>query len=174
MNFYLCQNPLAKKTTGWVNFIYHSEKPRFFAGLQEIDLSAGFKLVNIAGPHQLFIYNRGDGHTQLFLFVVFQNLDRSTKLNAEIKKAAAWYVTILNKEDEIKYGHRSSYTFLQDFNAITPGLQIIQHNRMGTFLVSYDGGVKGFDSQPAMDQFLSKTMGYTDLQLEKGNINVLA
>lgn len=171
--FFLCHNPIAKNPPAWLDYVYHAEKPKFFAGLMEIDPNKPFVPLDHGGRNQLFLYTRGDGHMRLFLLLVFQNLDRATsKLDTTLKQAAGWYISSLNVTDEKQFGKRGSYTFLEDFNVLTPGLCILELPWITKLIVSYEAGIKSFDDAIAMDQFLSKTLGYNNLQLETGNQNV--
>jgi hypothetical protein len=120
------------------------------------------------------VYTRGDGTVLLLLLLVIQNIDRATsKLDAALGQAAAWYVTCQNLEDEKKYGKRGTYHFLTEFNVLTPGLCVLHLEGIDKYIVSYADGVKSFDDAEAMDKFMV-SLGYNNLQLETGYQNVYA
>src|SRR3989442_7489387 len=171
--FFFCTNPLVAFKPG-PGYIFHGGKPRFEAAFFTIDAVNNFHDLDYPGHNLFFVYTRGDGMMQLFLLVVTQNIDRATtKLDVALKQAGAWHATCLNLEDEKKYGKKSSYHFLTEFNLLTPGLKILHLQGVNKYVVSYTDGVKSFDSPPVMDQFLV-SLGYNDLQLESGHQNVYA
>ncbi|MCK9402305.1 MAG: hypothetical protein M0Q26_02800 [Chitinophagaceae bacterium] len=172
-NFYLCHNPVMHNPESSIHYVYHEDSPRFFAGLMEIIPANTFNHFAYGNRNKLFIYLRGDGQMQLYLLLVYQNLDRATvKMDKALKEAVIWYCSALNMEDEKKYGKQSKFKLLQNYNLLTPGLQIVHLEGIDRYLLSYDSGVKSFDSPLAMDRFLSVDLKYTDLQLEEGNHNV--
>jgi hypothetical protein len=171
--FFFCNNPLLvfKPDTG---YIFHSVKPRFYALFFTIDAVTNFSNLDYGGHNLFFVYTRGDGRMQLFLLVVSQNIDRAaSKLDVVLKQAAAWHATCLNLEDEKKYGKKSSYHFLEEFNLLTPGLKLLYLEGINKYVVSYPDGVRSFDGPEAMDRFLV-SLGYNDLQLQTGHQNVYA
>lgn len=171
--FFFCTNPLVAFKPG-TGYIFHSSKPRFEAAFFTIDGVKDFHDTDYAGRNLFFVYTRGDGMIQLFLLVITQNIDRaSTKLDAALKQAAAWQATCLNLEDEKKYGKKSRYHFLTEFNLLTPGLRILHLEGFNKYVVSYTDGIKSFDSLEAMDKFMV-SLGYNDLQLESRHQNVYA
>lgn len=171
--FFFCTNPLVTFKPG-TGYIFHASKPRFEAAFFTIDAVNNVHHLNYPGRNLFFIYTRGDGIMQLFLLVVTQNIDRATtKLDFALKQAAAWYAACLNLEDEKKYGKKSSYQFLTEFNLLTPGLRVLHLEGINKYVVSYPEGVNSFDSLEAMDKFLV-SLGYNDLQLESGHQNVYA
>lgn len=108
------------------------------------------------------------------LFVLLVDEPRFSKsLYTAVENAVPWYTTVLNLDDEKKYGKRSSYQFLNDFNLLTPGLQIVHIARINKFILSTHGGITSFDDPIAMDRFLSQELHYSDLQLEEGSQNII-
>ena len=173
LDFFLCNNPTARKPEGMVDYIYHNGKPRFFSGVIELDLFQELKPLDYGLPNKIFIYKRGDGYIRFFLLLVDQHMGRvSSPLLAALKNAAAYYTTVLNMTDENRYGKESSLQFLMDYNLLTPGLQVLHLSKINQYLVSYNGGVRSFDNPQAMDQFLNRELKYNDFQLETGNHNV--
>lgn len=172
-DFFFCSNPLVTFKPG-SGYIFHSAKPRFQAAFFTIDALKDFKHLDYPGRNLFVVYTRGDGMMLLFLLLVIQNIDRATaKLDAALQQAAAWYVTCQNLEDEKKFGKKGSYHFLNDFNVLTPGLNVLHLEGIDKYIVSYPDGVKSFDNAQAMDQFMV-SCGYNDLQLETGYQNVFA
>lgn len=172
-NFYLCHNPLANDPENSKIYVYHAESPRFFAEMMEISHTKTFNHFAYVNRNKLFIYERGDGYMQLYLLFVYQNLERATvKIDKALKEAVSWYCTALNGVDEKKYGKQSKFKLLQNYNLLTPGLQILYIEGLDKYLLSNDYGVKSFDTPQAMDQFLSNDLKYADIQLAGGNYNV--
>ncbi len=172
-DFFLCLNPLLVFRETMTGYVYHSGKPRFFAAFFTIDPVKGFYHLDYPGRNLVFVYTRGDGHMQVFLLIVSQNIDRATsKLDTALKQAAAWHTTCLNLEDQKKYGKQSSFYFLTDFNLLTPGLKIMHLAGIDKYVLSYPDGIKSFDNARAMDEFMTETLGYNEVQLETGHHNV--
>jgi hypothetical protein len=171
-DFYICHNPLYTFTGGITAYVFHAGKPRFFAALFTID-PKDFHPLNYDGRNLPFLYRRGDGHLQLFLILVTQDIDRAGgKLDAALKQAASWHASALNAEDEKNYGKRSAMNLLPDYNALTPAMKVIQLPAVNKYILCEPKGVSSFDTPEAMDQFMTDTLGYNDLQLESGNQNV--
>lgn len=120
----------------------------------------------------MFVYKRGDGLEQLFILMIDQNIDRATvKLPVALKEAMRWYISVLNKEDTIKYGKSSQVALFSDLNLLTPGLQIVHLEKLNKYILSYPDGIKTFDDSRSMDTFNHSTLGYAHLQLEDGYFN---
>lgn len=173
--FFLCHDPLSVPSENKAGYIYHYSKPRFFAHVLTIDvITRPLQHIHYAGSNKMFIYRRGDGHEQLFIIMVDQNLDRATvKLPLALKESAIWYTSSLNKSDTKTYGKSSQVSLLSDLNLLTPGLQIVHLQKLDKFILSYPDGVKTFDDSASMDAFTNKTLGYSHLQLEDGYFNSL-
>lgn len=169
--FFFCSNPLVTFKAG-TGYFFHSVKPRYHAAFFTIDATKDFNHINYPGRNVFVVYSRGDGELILFLLLVLQNIDRATtKLDASLSEAAAWFVTCQNLEDEKRFGKKGSYHFPTEYNVLTPGLSILHLEASNKYLVSYEGGVKSFDDAVAMDKFLV-SVGYNNLQLEMGHQNI--
>ncbi len=170
-SFFLCINPLSVPPEGVTGYIYHYDKPRFFASIQSIDHESEMKELHAAGPNIVFLYERGDGLKQLVLLVIDQKIDRATdKLDAALKQAAGWYAGCLARQDADTYS-KSKWSLLMDYNKLTPQLKIIELTRFNKYLVSHPEGIFSFDNTDTMDNFLNQTLEYTDEQLEEGYHN---
>lgn len=170
-SFFLCINPLSVPPEGISGYIYHYDKPRFFASIQSIDHDAAFKDTHATGSNIIFHYKRGDGLQQLVLLVIDQKIDRTTdKLNAALNQAAGWYAACLARQDAGTYS-KSSWSLLMDYNKLTPRLQIIELTSFNKYLVSHPEGIFTFDNADTMDNFLNHTLEYSDEQLEEGYHN---
>jgi hypothetical protein len=170
-SFFLCINPLVVPPPGITGYIYHYDKPRFFASIQSIDREAAFTGIHSTGPNVIFQYTRGDGLQQLVLIVLDQKVDRVTdKLNGAFKQAAGWYAACLARQDAVTYS-KSSWALLMDYNKMTPQLQIIELTNFNKYLVSHPDGIFTFDNADTMDNFLNHTLEYSDEQLEEGYHN---
>jgi hypothetical protein len=167
-SFFLCINPLSVPPEGISGYIYHYDKPRFFASIQSIDKDSEFKDIHATGLNTIFHYQRGDGLQQLIALVIDQKIDRATdKLDAAMKQAAGWYAGCLARQDAATYS-KSKWSLLMDYNKLAPGLQIIELTSFNKYLVSHPEGIFTFDNPDSMDNFLNHTLEYTDDQLEEG------
>ena len=170
-SFFLCINPLSVPSEGVTGYVYHYDKPRFFASIQSIDHDAEFREIYVTAPNIIFQYKRGDGLQQLILIVLDQKIDKITdKLADALKQAAGWYAACLARQDAITYS-KSSWSVMMDYNKLTPRLQIIELTSFNKYLVSHPEGIFTFDNADTMDNFLNHTLEYTDEQLEEGYHN---
>jgi len=170
-SFFLCINPLIVPPEGITGYIYHHDKPRFFASIQSIDHDAAFEDIHTTGPNIIFHYKRGDGLQQLVLLVQDQKMDKVTgKLDTALKQAAGWYAACLARQDAATYS-KSSWSLMIDYNKMTPQLQVIELTGFNKFLVSHPEGIFTFDDADTMDNFLNRTLEYSDEQLEEGYHN---
>ncbi len=173
-SFFLCHNPIGVLPKGCVGYVYHSGKPRFLAGLLKIDPAGPLQDLDYDGYNVLFRYVAGDGIEQVYLLLVSQNIDRATtKLTWALREAAEWYVACLSKTDVNTFNKKSQWSLFSDFNLFTPGVQVVHLKITDKYLLSYEDGVKTFDDMKTMDQFLRQSLGFTDVQLEVGNHNVI-
>ncbi|MEO6915817.1 MAG: hypothetical protein ABI151_09355 [Chitinophagaceae bacterium] len=171
--FFFCHNPFQTFKPG-SGYFFHAAKPRFQASYSTLDAGKGFSHIDHQGSHLFVVYTRGDGQIIIILLCIAQNIDRATtKLEASLQQAAAWYVSCQNLEDEKTYGKKGTYHFLTEFNVLTPGLAVIHLEGIDKYIVSHPGGVKSFDKAQAMDEFMV-SLGYNDLQLEMGHYNMYA
>lgn len=172
--FFLCHSPLSAPADDRDVYIYHFDAPRFFAVITRINDDPSFADQNYAGYNMLFGYNRADKHRQFYCIQVIQNIDKaSKKMPAALHAAASWYCSCLDQQDHVKYGGHSSWSYLGDFNALTPGLQILRLPKQKKFLISYDNGIKTVDKEESLDLFLRKGLAYPEVAMEKGIINSL-
>ena len=173
-SFFLCTNPIGILPKGCVSYVYHSAKPRFFAGMLKIDPASSLQEIDYTGYNVLFRYVAGDGVEQVYLLLVAQNIDRATtKLALALQAAAEWYVACLSKTDVKTYGKNSQWSFFSDFNLLTPGVQVVHLKIVDKYLLSYEDGVKTFNDMKTMEAFMSQSLGHTNIQLEVGNHNVI-
>jgi len=171
--FFFCSNPFVSFMPG-SGYFFHAGKPRFQASFFTLGAGKDFTHLDYPGHNLFLVYTRGDGRIIIILLLIIQNIDRATtKLEASLQQAAAWYATCQNLEDEKKYGKRGTYHFLAEFNVLTPGLSVIHLEGIDKYIVSHPGGVKSFDKPQAMDEFMV-SLGYNHLQLEMGHYNVYA
>ncbi len=100
-------------------------------------------------------------------------IDRSTttKLSQILQQAASWYVTCLNKVDEKIHG-RGSWGTPFDYHFTMPGIQLLEVERPGTFLLIYPGGVRTFKSHEEVCRFLEDKLHYPDTDGLEVKINV--
>lgn len=158
---------------GRVGFVYHAEKPKFFAGILEIDYNKPIPVMHYSGANILFRYFRADGAERIFLIVVMDSFDKaSNQLKVTLHNAASWYTACLNKEDSQKYGADSSWSPLIDYNVKTPGLQVLHIVKQNQYLVSYKQGIKSSHSTEAMDDFLDE-LGHTADKVGGGSLNTI-
>jgi hypothetical protein len=173
-NFLLCLNPLAIMPAGTLGYIYHAERPRFFAGILEIDYTRYLPVMHFSGANILFRYFQGDGKERILLIVVMTSFDKTGDQLGTLHNAAAWYTACLNKEDEKKYGAASTWSPLVDYHKKTPGLQVLQISQHNQFFVSYKlrtfSGIKLCHSIKEVDDFLY-TLGYTADKVGGGSLN---
>lgn len=170
--FYFCHSPFAVLPKGGEGFIYHFDKPRFFAILTAFGDDSSFEDQNYSGYNIIFQYNRSDGYSQFYILQVIQNIDKaSVKMPQALFQAAAWYCRFRDKTDQKAGGTKSSWSYLQDFSILTKGLQILRLPKQKKFLISFAGGIKTVHSDEALDIFLSKDLGYNELALEQGIVN---
>ena len=170
-SFYLCINPLSPPPEGVSGYIFHYDKPRFFASIQSLDHEAEFKDLHATGNNIVFQYKRGDGLQQLVLLVIDQQIDKATaKVTEALRQAAGWYAGCLARQDAATYS-KSSWSLMMDYNKMTPGLQVIELTTFNKYLVSQPEGLFTFDDPDAMDNFLFAELEYSDEQLEEGYHN---
>ena len=171
-SFLLCNNPLAIYGGGFVSYIYHESKPRFMAMLFRADTEKDVE-INFNGLNYPFVYVRGDGQQQMYVLIIKDMIDRSTtsKLLDLLQRAAAWYVTCLNKTDEKIHG-RSSWSTLVDYHSSMPGIQVLQIEKSGALLLFFPGGVGTFKNEEEVSKFLEDKLNYPDQGGLEVKINV--
>ena|ERR1700687_4244092 len=170
--FFFCHSPLSVLPKGTAGFIYGFDKPRFFAIVTAFKDDSSFEDQNASGYSILFQYHRGDGHKQFYIIQVVQNIDKaSVKMPAALWEAAGWYCSFLDHDDFKKYGKKGTWSFMQDFNLLTKGLQILRMPRLKKYLVSYANGLKTVNSDDELDIFLTKALQYQSFIVEEGIIN---
>jgi hypothetical protein len=170
--FFFCHSPFAVMPKGAAGFIYGYDKPRFFAIVTAFSDDNTFEDQNASGYRLLFQYNRGDGHDQFYIIQVMQNIDKaSVNFPATLLKAAAWYWTFLNRDDQKKYGKKSTWSYLRDFSVLTKHLQILRMPTLKKYLVSYPNGLKTVQGEMALESFLTKALQYPAHIIEEGLIN---
>jgi len=171
-SFNICHNPLATYSGGFISYIYNESKPRFTAALFRADGEKDVE-IDFNGLNYPFVYIRGDKQQQIFLLIIWDMIDRSTtsKLLDLLQKAATWYVTCLNKTDEKLYG-RGSWSTLNDYHFSMPGIQVLQIEKSGAFLLFYSGGVRTFKSEEEVSKFLEDKLNYPDQGGLEVKINV--
>ena len=170
-SFNICYNPLASYSGGLVSYIYNQAKPRFTAMLLRADQKDVD--INFNGLNYPFVYVRGDDEQQMYVLIMNDMIDRSTtsKLLDLLQRAAAWYVTCLNKTDQKIYG-KGSWSILVDYHSSMPGIQVLQIEQSGAFLLFYNGGVRTFKSEEELSKFIEDKLNYPGLGGLEVKINV--
>jgi hypothetical protein len=173
-NFLLYLNPVGCLPKGSMGYVYHAEKPRFLAGILEIDYTNYLPVMQYSGDNILFRHFPDDGRERIFLILVIDCIEKTGNLPATLHKAAEWYATCLCKEDEKIYGAPGSWSPLVDYNKKTPGLQVLKIVKHNQFFVSYKrptfSGIKLCHSEKEMDKFFDE-LGYTADKVGGGSLN---
>ena len=132
-----------------------------------------FVEINCNGLNYPFLYARGDGQKQMYVLIITDMIDRSstTRLSVSLQQAAVWYVTCLNKVDEKIHG-RGSWSTLSDYHFTMPGIQVLQVQKSGAFLLFYTSGVRTFKSDEEVSRFLENTLNYPDHDGLEVKVNV--
>jgi hypothetical protein len=160
-SFFLCSDPLSTFNNGVSHFIFNSEKPRFFAVVQPLDRVSHPQDYNGDGLNLLFRYVRGDGHEQMYLLLVLDNIDKSTSPVIELlQQAAGYYVSILAEQDEQQYNKKSIWTLLPDYNKDTNRVKLLHIKQAKKYLLAYTGGVRTFSSEEQVKQFIQSGLNY--------------
>lgn len=94
------------------------------------------------------------------------------KFQALLHEAAVFYARYLGLEQSSK--GKSGYAFFEDYNVLTPGMQIFHLQKQNKYILSFQHGIKSFDNDDALFDFLEKQLQYKDVQLVEGKINVIA
>jgi hypothetical protein len=170
--FYVCHNPFLQFAEGYVGYICLATRPRFFAAVRIIDPS---KEVSIAvGGHNLgFVYQGPEQKSALMFLIVNQYIDRpkNLKLDKLLKEAAQFYARYLGLEQSSK--GKSGYALFDDYNALTPEMQIFHLPAQNKYLLSYPLGLKSFDTDDELFDYLEVQLQYRDVQLAEGKVNVI-
>lgn len=171
-DFFLCHAPHAKYPPQVVTQIYHDGSPRFFGSLVLVDFTGIKRLsVNFGGVNMPFIYHHPEEGSRFYILVLDKRSRQySSNLEEMLIKTALWYSTYLHQSGRVK-SKLIEWEIFQPFNERTPGLRIIELAGHDTWMLSFPEGVKTFDTQTEMDEYMEKVLGYSEDQLTSGYVN---
>jgi hypothetical protein len=172
-HYFLCRNPLGVSPIGVEDYIFSSKKPRFFAGILELDPESAIPDMDYEGSNLLFSYTTATEVKKYFMLIVTQNIDRlgDQKLKLELREAAKYYVHCLIHEDRKQHGKVGGWYIMEQYNPYLPMVQLLQNKKHGNFLLGYHDGVKTLSSFEEVKKYMREVLEYDERIVKGGTLN---
>jgi hypothetical protein len=172
-HYFLCHNPMGIKPEGFVDYIYNSHRPRFFAGLLELDPDKPVPDMDYEGCNVLFSYTTATGVKKHFILIASQNIDKASekKLTLQLHDAAKFYVYCLSAEDVKQHNKQGGWFILEPYSALLPDVQLLQNKKHGNFLLSYSDGIKTLGSFEEVKTYMHEVLEYDEKIVKGGMLN---
>jgi hypothetical protein len=173
--FYVCHNPFMQFAEGVVHYLCNASKPRFFALVRKVDLSRPFS-IGCSGHNIGFVYQGPDGTISFMIMIINQYIDKLKNDNflPLLRDAVVFYTRYLGHEDNKKLSGKTGYKLFEDYNPLTPGMQIFHLQSQNTYILSHPLILKTFESIEGALEYLEEQFAYKDEQLVEGRVNVIA
>jgi len=173
IQYFLCRNPLSVSPIGIEEYIFSSQKPRFFAGLLELDPDTPIADMDYEGCNTFFKYTTANGVARCFVLIASQNIDRTTdqKLTLLLKDAAKYYVCCLNEQDIKQHGKQGAWRVGEAYNNYMPDVWLAQNEKHGNFLVGYIDGIRTLSSFEDVKEYMHRVLGYDERVVKGGMVN---
>lgn len=148
-------------------FILHNHHPRFLAKVEALDFDEIEKTPE--KPFTDVLYVNGKGTMDIYRLEVCEYLEKADEEDVldELFPAREYFTHYLQDMEKAE-GGKPGYP-VRDFNALLPGLKILQGHE--TWTVIYNGVVAEFDSEDSMNEFLEHDLDIESDLLDKGVIN---